>query len=954
MKFTATIGYVNYQWGTPGVVLATTSTPECYLTISNTGSLTYCVTATNSLGQSASDCITFEAIECCYNEPVRLIYEGSISSALSLGALPSKIAIMDDLNIDQNYYFPGVSDIVMLEGSEIIVELGLQAEMNSIHIRGCNKMWGNIELWNYAELKMKNCIVEDGIKAIDVLGNNTILDLEGNLFRKNYISLRFNSDAVELFEFQQLIFDDNEFHCENLSLLYPFTGDISFAGVEIRNCKQFDIAYSSEYPNLFHHMRNGIILNNSNSHIYSHTTRFWDINSTLPDEGYGIRATSDLKKSLFLVKEGDGTDFSNCKYGIYSKGMNITARGNYILNSQYGIRVDLSQYCQILLKNNVITCNEAGIFLYNNDPVLEAVISENSITINSPANVGHGIHIEENGNPPGVQIFNNQLALIYGNYGIFCQVSKNSLIRNNIIYLNNNSSALAGIQIAGGKFNTVECNVVTGPGRNLGNPDEKTPRAINVISSEYSNLSCNEMDETFVGLGIEDICTNSEIKGNVFVDHYFGLLFNPQGTTGLQQDHGNLWTGSYTRGAVHEAAINNPTPIWQSLFLVKPWTPPTKPPTIQSSYTWFSISGFPDPTYSCSESSACTIHLPASPVPMATDSVLTQLDFSIASDSLNFASYDPELNWTADRALFSKLSENQILITSSALIQNFYDSAQFMSPGLFEQIELEQKDILKIQFTDQVFLDSLMNKINHIHDSMSYSDSIMNTGISTLDSLNLVIIKQELQQELESYRAQLDTALETLRTIRDNQIPDIISDNMTLPAAELYESNEKLIRDIYLNTIALGTDSFSVSQLNDIRNIACQCPLAGGNSVYLARSLYSGIVDTLYNDKLLCLQAGYVKNIGNPTTTQVLSSTAFHFLPNPAVNELQVFWDQDLENPGQIKIYSLAGQVILDSSIPEKSHSIRVDLFTIPGGTYMVKISDGKKLMAAHKLVIIK
>ncbi len=45
---------------------------------------------------------------------------------------------------------------------------------------------------------------------------------------------------------------------------------------------------------------------------------------------------------------------------------------------------------------------------------------------------------------------------------------------------------------------------------------------------------------------------------------------------------------------------------------------------------------------------------------------------------------------------------------------------------------------------------------------------------------------------------------------------------------------------------------------------------------------------------------------------------------------------------------------IFTESIPEKSHSIRVDLFTIPGGTYMVKISDGKKLMAAHKLVILK
>ncbi len=259
-----------------------------------------------------------------------------------------------------------------------------------------------------------------------------------------------------------------------------------------------------------------------------------------------------------------------------------------------------------------------------------------------------------------------------------------------------------------------------------------------------------------------------------------------------------------------------------------------------------------------------------------------------------------------------------------------------------------------IQLTDQVFIDSIMNNINHIHDSMSYCDSMMNMGISTLDSLNLIIIKQELQQELELYRAQMDTALETLRTIRDNQIPDLILDNMTLPAAELYESNEKLIRDIYLNTIVQDIDSFSESQLNDIRNIACQCPLAGGNAVYLARSLYSGFVDTLYNDRLLCLQAGFAKNIGNPTTTQVHSTMVFHFLPNPAVNELQVFWDQDLETQGQLKLYSIAGLLVLESYIPEKSHSIRLDLHEIPAGTYTVKISDSQKSLATYKLIILK
>ncbi|MCB0849673.1 MAG: hypothetical protein KDC20_07975, partial [Bacteroidetes bacterium] len=50
---------------------------------------------------------------------------------------------------------------------------------------------------------------------------------------------------------------------------------------------------------------------------------------------------------------------------------------------------------------------------------------------------------------------------------------------------------------------------------------------------------------------------------------------------------------------------------------------------------------------------------------------------------------------------------------------------------------------------------------------------------------------------------------------------------------------QKMINEIYLSTVAKDVLEFTNDQIQDLYAIASQCPLAGGQAVYRARSLYA-------------------------------------------------------------------------------------------------------------------
>jgi hypothetical protein len=133
--------------------------------------------------------------------------------------------------------------------------------------------------------------------------------------------------------------------------------------------------------------------------------------------------------------------------------------------------------------------------------------------------------------------------------------------------------------------------------------------------------------------------------------------------------------------------------------------------------------------------------------------------------------------------------------------------------------------------------------------------------------------------------------------------------------------------------------------------IACQCPLAGGNAVYLARSLYAVFGDTTYDDRQLCLQAGiYYKQSMIPA----VDKTKFKMYPNPANTTLTIVWNDISEEKVSYSVVSILGQILTEGNFSLNSGSYIIDLRDFVSGIYEVKISTMHKTLNREKLVIIR
>jgi len=942
----ATPGFSNYVWGNSAGIITTTTVPEATILISQLGTDTYCVTATDNCGNVSTHCKVIESIECCVENNKRLLFNTSISDALLLGPLPEVIVVKGLLSIDQDYTFPGVTEIIMLEGAEINLLDGITMELNSVHIHGCEHMWSKISQEDNSSCILNKCLIEDGEFALDQIGDNTSLYLKKNIFRKNYISLRYNINNVDYHKFHEFMLAENEFECQNTNLFPPYSNEISFAAFQINNCLNFELTQIGEVPNYFHHLRNGILLQNSDAYIFSNSTKFWNINSITHDEGYGIFAKNTSMEEHYLYKDGTGdisdVDFLDCIFPICSQKMNGDFQNNIIINPISAIQVINSTNCLLHISENYISnSQQRGIFLYQNDPVLEVIVQNNTIIHNSTNESGYGIEVCETGIPSFTVLYNNAITLASGHYGIFCNSSNYTQILNNEINITN-QDARAGIRLENCSELTTFSNIISGPGQNSGNINDIIPKGISIVSTQLSNYQCNQTYDLINGITFEDDCSNSIAKGNLFSNEYFGLYYNNNALTGLQTDYGNLWYGNFYRGARHDGDL---TTIFYSRYFVKPFLQPFLPPSIQAGSPWFYFSTTTDPTFTC-------VNYLLSPTSPLTDT-LSLLDYGIVNDSINLSPYNNEIDWVLARQLYGKLLNNYSLTSSSPSILNFYDSTQNTNVAEYEEASQLKNDAYFINEISRSYISNIQSIIKQYTDTLCNIDIALNSSPTLEDSLGLLNLRSQIKLLIGEQLALLDTALHPIKVAQNNQLFSLINQNNLLPYQEIYEENEKIVTNIIYTTLKQGVCTFTEAELATLRSIAIQCPLAGGKGVYQARSILSLIEDTIYADKDNCFELGIIKMSQLATDSLNGNSNNFTITPNPACSMLTITSLRSLNEPTELSIIDCGGKQIQSQIVNFSSNSVSINVVNLLPGIYTVIIKPNSSVMETHKLVII-
>lgn len=201
-------------------------------------------------------------------------------------------------------------------------------------------------------------------------------------------------------------------------------------------------------------------------------------------------------------------------------------------------------------------------------------------------------------------------------------------------------------------------------------------------------------------------------------------------------------------------------------------------------------------------------------------------------------------------------------------------------------------------------------------------------------------------------RSKIKDQIEAIRLSQEDFLEQAELSNNSISASEVFEANEQDVNALLLETIAIGIDTFTETQITALWAIASQCPLAGGDAVFKARSLYS-LIDPLakYEDEERCASEPEER----PAPTHRLEiAMGFQLIPNPAKDELNVKLAAPVESRTWFVIQDMRGRIYLHKELDAGGTMYNINTSQLPSGIYYCTI---KSLGIAHKtekLIIIR
>lgn len=162
------------------------------------------------------------------------------------------------------------------------------------------------------------------------------------------------------------------------------------------------------------------------------------------------------------------------------------------------------------------------------------------------------------------------------------------------------------------------------------------------------------------------------------------------------------------------------------------------------------------------------------------------------------------------------------------------------------------------------------------------------------------------------------------------------------------EQNEKVVAEIYYSTIAKGVYNYTEQQLEDLYLIASQCPFAGGEAVYQARTMIGLSGDQLmYDDQNNCALGFYKTDEEEklPSANPLEGLQLLNIYPNPATDKVRIEYLLSQDGILTIELHDMLGRIISSQTANSRSNEAIVEVGHIANGLYHLLFTiDGKKV----------
>ncbi|HQW22264.1 MAG TPA: T9SS type A sorting domain-containing protein [Bacteroidia bacterium] len=802
---------------------------------------------------------------------------------------------------------------------------------------GCSQMWHGIELQSNSIFYSDKSEIADADYGLFVHDQASV-DVNSTIFNMDLVGIYVKpNSSTNTFPLFSLI--DVDFQCLgtlNTPWSSPFiAGDKTYVGLYLNDCAL--VIDGGINLNYFAGINIGIYCHNATLDLSNSI-----FNNILPDVKYGnvfdgtgiycYGSTSSFSLTETGIGQFASPSFDFCRYGIYTQGVDVDFSENNMTNVNTGVHIRKSNSNVLRIQRNDIYNDVVGIDFHFNE-YSEYDINHNNIYVNTNATKdGIGIYIAESDVidiGPDKSVVDNYIRTEESKYAIYYSKVSHIVTRWNIMDINL-PAIIHGVAVKAGHDNYFSCNTVFNNWTNSNPPQ----CSFYFISSVDNILICNHAKNGSIGFNFDGYCGNtqfvtSEMKNN----QYRGLLIGPSGFIGLQSDHSNEWTGTST------SAECDPSMAPSNQFFVNPFSAPYIPTTIFPPSLWFNGS-------SGGLSTGCLSNCPAHIGDGNEERRYSYEEFLAATQNNLFPVFSNKMQATSARELLNKTIE------FPDSIPDYTDSFRLakINTDLYSMLLVENSCAYDLSFNENQTASINLVKQN-VEDLLSQIKAniqlyLNSTNVAYRNSI--LVVNANLQLQIQS-EIQGNIALVNSITSQ-NQINlqyklDALS---TYIFNEEIYSNEKFVTELILK-ITYENYDLTQTELQLVHDLAQQCSLTSGSSVFTARNIYKLYFPESDFDDAACGGQFALRTIKKSTTVSELP-----LYPNPATNEINIGMTMPEFDNIQIVVRNNMSQIEKADTKVDGNGQIKLDISSLQDGLYYLQLKTSSGILKTGTFIKMK
>jgi uncharacterized repeat protein (TIGR01451 family) len=880
---------------------------------------------------------------------------------------PVTLYVSDNVTLDAtygtlaSYTFPLGSNIVMGRNAKILVPTGRSIVFRNTHIYGCEYLWNTIELQNQADLTMRECVVEDAKFAITVIKDSKLV-LRDCQILNNFVGVEAFNNVVHTATDWSIIgstFASTRTLLPKPDNSTPILADNKYGLVGMRLRRVRGLHVDPINKNTFYQLTVGVQANESfigafnNFLIYS----IWNQargGTNYYSQSYGGRAIYVYNMSSINIQNPEGTtNIEQCIIGIYGSQSSVKSLNTVIKSADEGIYLYKVSGQEVDLKYNYIYPTYYGIrineainpylFILDNNYVYLQPYSDASFIPRSCIFINNAVlsTTQENQN----HVYRNACYANKKANGIYLLNCSRTLVFQNTIFLSGAklSSGLNGILVEGSMGvleetnNYISNNIIEGTTSDCLSQVNVT--GIKVTNSSNNLYCCNETKNLYQGVFFQGAClSTNRFKGNKFDTHAIGLRVKADGSIGMQEHVGNQWlTTMGLEGAIHD----NPPVAQNQKIKIHNTTFPNYPSPNPNPSGWFETnSGTPFFCNTGGINNLCGFELDP---PEGYRENFSDFQKQVAQGAYTSPEHDVVVNYTIRHDMLTQIWQDPARATLSNL-QSWWQTNQPSDVGQLAYVTTLSHQLGQLNATEQAA--TSVNR--HSRDSLLVERHIVDSLINHNGSTQSLLTQREnIATQLASLANDLDLIRANQRIDDLNLLADLQSTNAAITPLGVPAENQSQVNAIWYNWIENPIDTFTNSQTNTLQSIAEQCPMEGGNAVFMARSMLYRIGYSFQHNDSICSVSDrsdgqYVAD--NKTSPLLL------ICPNPS-HDGQVTIKYQVAKPAVLIITNAIGQVYYQKTLDAESYSL-LTIQNTPSGIYFVTLLEESKSASIKTLLV--